>query len=134
MLTADDLLARGHLALDWAATLVDDEEGFRGAGNVINGYYKSVVAFTTGGRMREARRIAEFINKTYLVNGNINGKEGDPTGPGFSNYRNAWLGRGAHVLGRYDMSGQIGRLVLVLTSWGRMRTRVARGRPASAAP
>jgi hypothetical protein len=111
MLTADKLLARGHLALDWAATLVDDDEGFRGAGNVINGYYKSVVAFTTGGRVHDARRIANFIDKTFLVDGDINAAEGDPTAPGFSNYRNAWLGRGAHVLGRYDMSVAIGNLV-----------------------
>lgn len=111
MLTADKLLARGHLALDWAASLVDDDEGFRGAGNIINGYYKSVVAFTTGGRVAEARRIANYIDRTFLVGGDINALEGDPTGPGFSNYRNAWLGRGAHVLGRYDMSGKIGDFV-----------------------
>ena len=111
MLTADKVLARGHLALDWAASLVDETEGFRDAGKVINAYYKSIVAFTTGGRMREARQIANFVNKTFLVNGDVNHAEGDPTTPGFSNYRNAWVGRGAHVLGRYDMSAQIGDLV-----------------------
>lgn len=111
MLTADKLLARGHLALDWAASLVDDEVGFRDAGNIINGYYKSVVAFTTGGRVSEARRIANYIEKTFLVNGDINALEGDPTGPGFSNYRNAWLGRGVHVLGRYDLSRALGNFI-----------------------
>jgi hypothetical protein len=111
MLTADKLLARGHLALDWAAGLVDEQEGFRGVGNIINGYYKSVVAFTTGARLREARQIANFIKATFLVDGDVNACPGDTTAPGFSNYRNAWVGRGVHVLGRYDMSAAIGDFV-----------------------
>ena len=58
MLTAGDMLARGHLALDWAAALVTEADGFEGAEGQINAYYKSVIAFTSGGRVVEARKIA----------------------------------------------------------------------------
>lgn len=107
MLTADKMLARGQKSLDWAAGLVDEEQGFRGAGNIINGYYKSLVAFTTGGRMREARIMADFVDRVFLKDGDLNGRADDPTTKGFSNYRNAWAARGTHVLGRYDMSGAL---------------------------
>jgi len=111
MLTAEKMLARGHLALDWAAALVDEAEGFTGAGKVINAYYKSVVAFATGGRVAEARKIAGFVQKTFLAGGNVNGRKDDPTAGGLANYRNAWIGRGLHALGRYDMSVPIGDFI-----------------------
>lgn len=104
MLTAEKMLARGHLALDWAATLVDEAEGFVGAGQVINAYYKSVIAFTSGGRVVEARKIAAHVKRTFLQGGDVNGRPDDPTAGGLANYRNAWVGRGLHALGRYDMS------------------------------
>ena len=111
MLSAEKLLARGHLALDWAAGMVDSEVGYRGAGNIINGYYKSVIAFTTGARMREARIMADFIAKTFHRDGDHNTFPGDPTSKGLANYRNAWLGRGYQVLGRYDLAVATGAFV-----------------------
>lgn len=111
MLTAQDLLARGHLALDWAAELVTEKDGFAGAGTAINAYYKSVVAFTTGGRVKEARRIANYLDRAFLRDGDINGVAGDATSGGLANYRNAWLARGLHLLGRYDMSVPIANQV-----------------------
>lgn len=112
MFTADDLLARGHLALDWAAGLVEGDAGFRGAGTHINAYYKSVVAFTTGGRVREARLLADHVRRVYWKDGNANTHPDDPTAKGLANYRSAWLGRGLHVLGRYDMARATGDFVV----------------------
>jgi hypothetical protein len=111
MLLSEDYLKCGHLALDWASTLVDRQTGFDGAGNLINGYYKSIVAMTTGARIREARLLAQFIDRTFFRGGDINTLPDDPTAQGLANYRTAWCGRGLHVLGRYDMSSAIGRFI-----------------------
>ena len=90
MLLSEDYLKRGHLALDWASTLVDRQTGFDGAGNLINGYYKSIVAMTTGARIREARLLAKFIDRTFFRGGDINTLPDDPTAQGLANYRTAW--------------------------------------------
>ena len=111
MLTSQDYLARGHRALDWAAALVDGENGFRDAGLHINGYYKSIVAMTTGARIREARLLARYIERSFYRDGDVNTLAEDPTSKGLANYRTAWLGRGLHVLGRYDLSRGIGNFV-----------------------
>jgi hypothetical protein len=111
MLTAETMLARGHLALDWAAGLVTEADGFRGAGDVINAYYKSVVAFTAGGRVKQARQIAAYLDERFLKDGDFNGRAGDPTAGGLANYRNGWLARGLHALGRYDMSAPVADLI-----------------------
>jgi hypothetical protein len=98
------LLKRGHRALDWAAGLVDPDEGFRDAGPVINGDCKSVVAFTAGARLREARLIADHVQRAFWRDGDVNTRAEDPTAGGLGNCRNARLGRGFHALGRYDLS------------------------------
>ncbi|MEM8588583.1 MAG: hypothetical protein AAGG65_11025 [Pseudomonadota bacterium] len=111
MTTSDFYLKRGQLALGWAASLVDPDIGFQGAGNVINAYYKSIVAMTTGARIREARVLAQFVERTFYKDGDVNTLPDDPTAQGLANYRCAWIGRGLQVLGRYDMAANIGRLV-----------------------
>ena len=111
MSLSESYLKQGHLALDWASTLVNPKTGFDGAGNLVNGYYKSIVAMTTGARIAEARVLAKFVEQTFYRDGDINTLPDDPTSKGLANYRTAWAGRGLQVLGRYDMSNTIGRFI-----------------------
>lgn len=111
MATSQEYLKQGHKALDWAVSLMEADGGFRDAGLNINGYYKSVVALTTGARIAEARRVAQYIERTFYRDGDINTLPDDPTAKGLANYRAAWLGRGMQVLGRYDLSRGLGNLV-----------------------
>lgn len=111
MPTSDNYIARGHRALDWASGLIDGQNGFHNAGIHINGYYKSIVAMTTGARVAQARRLASYIDRTFHRDGDINTLATDPTSKGLANYRAAWLGRGFHVLGRYDLSRAVGNFV-----------------------
>jgi len=55
--------------------------------------------------------MAQFVQRTFLKDGDINTLPDDPTAKGLANYRNAWIARGLHVLGRYDMAAEIARLV-----------------------
>jgi hypothetical protein len=109
MTKADELLERGHRTLDWAGSLLTKDGAFAGAGDVINAYYKSVVVFTTGGRVHQARAIAGHVARTFHRDGDFNGRPGDPTAVTLSNYRNAWLGRGMQALGRFDIANAVAR-------------------------
>lgn len=104
MLTAAEMLERGHRTLDWATGILNGDEGFRGAERLINGHYKATTAFMAGGRVAEARKLARHLDKTFRTDGDFHGVTDDPTNVGLRTYRNAWIARGLHVLGRYDMS------------------------------
>jgi hypothetical protein len=104
MLTADDMLKRGHLSLDWATGILNGENGFKGAEKNINGHYKATIAFMAGGRVREARNVAKHLHTTFWDDGDFHAVKDDPTATGLRNYRNAWVARGMHSLGRFDLA------------------------------
>lgn len=109
MTKADELLERGHRTLAWASGILNDQGAFAGADDAINAYYKSVLAFTTAGRVHEARRIAAYIDATFHRDGDFNRRPEDPTSGGLANYRNGWLGRGMQALGRFDIANAVSR-------------------------
>ncbi len=89
--------------LDWAAGLLTEDGGFRGAEGEVDAYYFAPLAFSLGGRVREGGMAARYIEREFFRHGEVN----DPADEGLrpaANFRNAWLCVGAHRLGEYGLS------------------------------
>ena len=89
--------------LDWAAGLLAEDGGFRGAEGEVDAYYFAPLAFLLGGRVREGRMVARYIEREFFRDGDVN----DPADEGLrpaANFRNAWLCVGTHRLGEYALS------------------------------
>jgi hypothetical protein len=104
MFTAKQLVEAGFRTMDWAANLLNENGTFDGIENSIRAYYKAPMAFAVSGRVGEATAITNHLKKTFFNKGDFHGARGDPTSDGHKNYRNAWIGRGLHILGFYDLS------------------------------
>lgn len=103
-LRAQQLLASGQRTLAWAATLLD-EAGFAGANDDIAAHYKATAAFVLGGRQDAATRVADHLGRRFHDRGDFHANRRDATArTGGANYRNAWIVRGLHLLGRYELS------------------------------
>jgi hypothetical protein len=89
--------------LDWAAGLLTEDDGFRGAEGEVDAYYFAPLAFSLGGRVREGGMVARYIEREFFRDGDVN----DPADEGLrpaATFRNAWLCVGTHRLGEYGLS------------------------------
>lgn len=113
------LYAHARKAFEWALPLVSEEEGFRGSGAFINAFYKAPTVLTAGGYGHEARIVASFIERTFHKEGDFHNRSNDPTALTLDAYRNAWIARGMHAAGRYDLArGAYARMVRRLSPDG----------------
>jgi hypothetical protein len=116
---ADRFYAQARKAFEWALPLVSEEEGFRGAGPFINAYYKAPTAFISAGYGYEARVLTSFIARTFHKEGDFHNLPNDPTALTLNSYRNAWIARGMHAAGRYDLAlGAYARMARTLSPSG----------------
>lgn len=103
-LRADDLLACGQRTIGWAAGLLGPC-GFTAAANEIQAHYKATCAFTLAGRPDAAMRIAQHLASSFHSDGDFHANPRDAGArTGGVNYRNAWIVRGLHLLGCYELS------------------------------
>lgn len=103
-LHADALLACGQRTIDWAAGQLGPS-GFTGVANEIAAHYKATCAFTLAGRPDAAMRVANHLAGHFHADGDFHANPRDAGArTGGANYRNAWIVRGLHLLGRYELS------------------------------
>lgn len=103
-LHADTLLACGQRTIAWAAGQLGPS-GFTAAANEIQAHYKAPCAFALAGRPDAAMRAAQHLATDFHSGGDFHANPHDPGARGGgANYRNAWIVRGLHMLGRYDFS------------------------------
>lgn len=104
MFTAQQLIEAGNRTVAWASGHLNEDGSFRGVEERILAYYKAPMAFALAGRVGEAAAVANHLRGTFFRNGDFHAVQDDPTSGGSKNYRNAWIARGLHTLGFYDLS------------------------------
>jgi len=104
MFTAQQLIEAGNKTVEWASGHLNEDGSFGGVEERILAYYKAPMAFALAGRAGEAAAVANHLKSTFYRNGDFHAVKDDPTSGGSKNYRNAWIGRGLHTLGFYDLS------------------------------
>jgi hypothetical protein len=103
-LHADALRACGQRTIDWAAGLLGPA-GFTAAADDIQAHYKAPCAFVLAGRPNAAMRVGQHLADRFHADGDFHANPRDAGARmGGANYRNAWIVRGLHLLGRYDLS------------------------------
>ena len=60
--------------------------------------------FAEAGRVAEATANAEHLHNTFFQDWDFHAVKKDPTSGGLKNFRTAWIGRGLHQLGFFDLS------------------------------
>ena len=90
--------------IQWALSLLSERGNFRGSENMLVGHYKALQTLATAGFVREAEKIAGFLQSYFPESGDFNSLPGDPQPAAWANYRNAWLCWGSHTIGAYDLS------------------------------
>ncbi len=90
--------------VQWALSLWNDGEGFRGAEGEILSLYKAPIALLAAGRASAAAAVVHLLKQRHFRDGDFHAHPaGADAAPGRS-YRNAWLAWGAHELGAYELS------------------------------
>lgn len=103
-LVAHELLTCGQRTMAWARERLGPS-GFAGASDQILAHYKATTAFVLGGHPDAATRVADHLDQVFRRGGDFHGNPRDASArSGSANYRNAWIVRGLHLLGRYELS------------------------------
>ena len=103
--TADKYLRAANRCLDWILGLLDERGAIRGDGGLVDGYRKAPRVLAVAGRVTEAKRIVDFLRRTYASpSGDFNMCSDDPSLRENNTYRNAWLAWGLHDLGAFDLA------------------------------
>ncbi len=106
-ITTARLIEAGSRAADWVSARLRPDGSFPGVENEIEAYYKMPVFFALSGRPVEAAAVVGYLRERFFDAGDFHTGT-DDTVLSFRNYRNAWIARGLHMLGFYDLSRAAG--------------------------
>jgi hypothetical protein len=100
----EKFIQAANKGIQWALSLLNEKGNFQGSENMLLGHYKSLQTLATAGFVREAEKIAYFLQSYFPESGDFNSLPGESQPATSANYRNSWLCWGTHTIGAYDLS------------------------------